>query len=137
MKKITFLLGCLLLAPMAQAQAGDLTGNWKMVGWTLPNAIPIKAHLPTFSFQGDRISGTTGCNQYRGTFTLSGDSITFSNLATTRMACPAPVNQQEQAFLQALSGKTLKVTRIAESLTLTTDDNSMLNIRRSTLQDKK
>ncbi|GAA5504335.1 hypothetical protein Dxin01_04105 [Deinococcus xinjiangensis] len=137
MKKVTFSLLLCLAAPLAAAQATDLAGNWKMVGWTLPNAIPIKAHLPTLIFKGKQVSGTAGCNTYMGSYTLSGNSITFSDLGLTRMACGEPVEQQEQAFMQTLSGKTLTVTRVGDSLTLTTKDGYMLNIRRSTLQDKK
>ncbi len=136
MKKLTFLLLASLLSAPAAAQATDLTGNWKMVGWTLPNAIPIKAHLPTLVFKGAQVSGTAGCNRYSGSYSLSGGNITFGHLALTRMACAEPVNQQEQAFMKTLSGQTLKLTRVAESLTLTTKDNFMLNIRRSTLQNK-
>ena len=136
MKKVTFLTLAFLLLPVAGAQSTDLTGNWKMVGWTLPNAIPIKAHLPTLVFKGGQVSGTAGCNRYSGSYSVSGGSITFGSLSLTRMACAEPVNQQEQAFIQALSGKTLKMQRVADSLTLTTNDNYMLNIRRSTLQGK-
>lgn len=39
------------------------------------------------------VSGSGGCNSMTGTATISGDSITFSPIASTRMACtPAAMN---------------------------------------------
>ena len=51
-----------------------------------------------------RVSGDTGCNMYNGAYTLSGASITFGPLATTRRACLSDdANRQEQQFLAALA----------------------------------
>lgn len=136
MKKFTLLLGLLLAGPV-QAQAGDLAGQWKVVGWTLPDFVPVKGKLPFLVFKGKQVSGFSGCNQFNGTVNINGDQIKFSDLGTTRMACGGPVMQQEQAFLSALNGKTLKVDRVADSLTFTNPDGYMLNIRRSTVQPKK
>lgn len=59
-----------------------------------------------------RASGSTGCNRFSGTYQLSGDSLHFGPLVSTRRACLDPdMNQQEQAFLQALGGtRTWKAT---------------------------
>ena len=139
MKKFTF-LSVLFLAGTVHAQTGaqpgDLGGQWKMVGWTLPDFVPIKGKLPVLIFKGNQVSGNSGCNQFSGSVSVNGTSITFSNLSTTRMACDGPVMQQEQTFLKALSGQTLKVERVADSLTFTNTDGYMVNIRRSTLQPK-
>jgi heat shock protein HslJ len=49
------------------------------------------------------VSGSSGCNHYAGTFRVSGSQIRFSpRLASTRIACPRPVDLQEAAFLNAL-----------------------------------
>lgn len=139
MKKFTFALGtalALLAAGTAQTQAGDLSGQWKLVGWTLPDYVPVKGHLPYIVFKGGQISGYAGCNKFSGTQSVSGGQMMVGTLNTTRMACEPAVMAQEQTFLKALSGS-LKVERVADSLTLTTADGHMLNIRRSTLQPKK
>jgi heat shock protein HslJ len=50
-----------------------------------------------------RAAGSTGCNSYGGTYEVSGDSISFSRLVSTRRAClDQKANQQEQRFLSAL-----------------------------------
>jgi heat shock protein HslJ len=50
------------------------------------------------------LSGNSGCNTYNGTYTVTGNKITISPLASTRMACsdPAGVMEQETQFLAAL-----------------------------------
>ena len=50
-----------------------------------------------------RVSGSTGCNQYNAAYTADGNTLRFSAVASTRMACADPaVDEQEQAFLRAL-----------------------------------
>lgn len=50
-----------------------------------------------------RVSGSTGCNRLMGSYRLEGDTLTFSRLASTRMACPGDMARLEQAWLAALS----------------------------------
>ncbi|MEK6720271.1 MAG: META domain-containing protein [Chloroflexota bacterium] len=57
---------------------------------------------PTIRFDGDRISGTTGCNTFGGMFELSGDRISFSELVMTEIGCGGAVGEQESRFLEAL-----------------------------------
>jgi len=46
------------------------------------------------------VTGTTGCNQLSGSFTVINDRLSFgSNIVTTRMACPG---YEERTFLDAL-----------------------------------
>ncbi len=50
-----------------------------------------------------RAHGGTGCNIFSGPYELSGDSLRFGPLASTRRACLDPeMNRQESAFLNAL-----------------------------------
>jgi heat shock protein HslJ len=134
-----------IAAPSASAQTqpsgpADVSGNWKVVGWTLPNVIPVRGYVPTLKFSGTgqslSVSGKAGCNFINGPVTLQGDQLTFGVLVSTRVACSVAVGQQETALIKALSGQTLTALRVADSLTLTTKDGSELNIRRSTLQGK-
>lgn len=48
------------------------------------------------------VSGHGGCNRYRGRVSITGESISFSPLSATRMACSTTVMTQEQKFHQAL-----------------------------------
>ena len=56
--------------------------------------------------------GSTGCNQFTGRYELSGDSLRFGPLASTRRAClDSAMNQQESAFLRALEeARTWQIT---------------------------
>jgi heat shock protein HslJ len=60
-----------------------------------------------------------------GSVAVSGDRIALTGLATTRMACPAPVMAQEKAFLDALTAaRTFRLE--AGSLTLHDDAGNEL-----------
>ena len=127
----------------AQVQSSgptDVLGYWKVVGWTLSNVIPVRGYVPTLKFSGAgnslTVTGKAGCNFINGPVTLSGNQLSFGILVSTRVACSVSVGQQETALIKALSGQTLTVLRVADSLTLTTKNGSELNIRRSTLQGK-
>lgn len=62
---------------------------------------------PTMVFEVDgSLSGSGGCNQYSGSFRTDGDRITVRDLASTMMACEAPLMAREQAFSAALGGAT-------------------------------
>lgn len=48
------------------------------------------------------VSGHGGCNRYRGRVSITGESISFSPMASTKMACTPAAMAQEQKFHQAL-----------------------------------
>jgi putative lipoprotein len=48
------------------------------------------------------VSGHGGCNRYHGRVSLTGESMSFSPLASTKMACTPAAMAQEQKFHQAL-----------------------------------
>lgn len=55
----------------------------------------------TISADGTQVSGHGGCNRMSGPVEIRGDRISFTQLASTRMACPAG-QQLESAFFDAL-----------------------------------
>lgn len=61
---------------------------------------------PTLVFDsGGQVSGSTGCNQYSGSVTLSGTSISFSPMTATRMACLDTTQMaQERRYLEEIVG---------------------------------
>ncbi len=64
---------------------------------------PLTERPATLAFKGDSLSGTGGCNRFVGGFTGEGFRLTVSpNLASTMMACSAPLMKQEQQMLEAL-----------------------------------
>ncbi|WP_295445839.1 META domain-containing protein [uncultured Thiodictyon sp.] len=57
-----------------------------------------------FRFEAGHLSGSAGCNQIGGAYTLAGDRLTFKpTIRSTMMACPEPLMKQEQAVGLALT----------------------------------
>jgi heat shock protein HslJ len=75
----------------------------------------------TLVFDGDRISGTSGCNRYfasvKETGELPGD-LQVSEIGGTRMACPKAVMSLENRYLKALQSTT-RYSFMAGKLALT------------------
>lgn len=59
----------------------------------------------TFSADG-RVAGSTGCNSFGATATVSGNQITFGDVASTRRACNGPAGSLEADVLRVLDGVT-------------------------------
>jgi heat shock protein HslJ len=74
-----------------------------------------------------RVSGSGGCNQFSGKYSLELDRMTFSALAATRMLCvPAPQGQEDMFF------KALELTRrvqLADGVLLLLDEQGKPLIR--------
>lgn len=84
---------------------------WKVTGLvsgstasSLPAGTEDEARL-TFTEDGS-VEGSLGCNSFHGKAAVSGSTITFGPLASTRKMCPGPQMKLERALLAALEGKT-------------------------------
>lgn len=92
-------------ALMLTACGGDgssLTGSeWIL---TALEAQPVIAEAPiTVAFTDElEVGGTAGCNTYSGSYEVDGDTISFGLMATTRVACPQPIMEQEASYLAVL-----------------------------------
>ena len=70
------------------------------------------------TFTDGKMAGNAGCNQYTAAYTLDGEKLAISGVATTAMACPAIPSALEKAYLAALEkvatyairGATLELT---------------------------
>jgi heat shock protein HslJ len=81
-----------------------LTGSsWELTAYDSQQ--PISDHQPTLQFETDQVSGTTGCNQYGGSYQVDDGSITFEGIYNTEMACQEPedIMDQERAYLEMLN----------------------------------
>jgi heat shock protein HslJ len=88
--------------------------DWNLVEW---EGMTILADaVPTLAFDENGLGGTTGCNNYFGSFTVDGAAITIGEVGMTEMWCEG-VMEQEQAFVRVL--------QTAESFTL---ENQTLTI---------
>ncbi|HSO45047.1 MAG TPA: META domain-containing protein [Rhodoferax sp.] len=72
----------------------------------------------TARFEGGRVSGFSGCNQFTGAYTLDRDSLVIGPLAATMMACPEPQMALEKAVNRAFTG-TLRHAIVLDHLSLT------------------
>ncbi len=52
--------------------------------------------------QGDKLSGSGGCNRLFGSYDLNGNSLEFHSVASTRMACPGHSMDNEARILEVL-----------------------------------
>ena len=50
----------------------------------------------------DRVAGNASCNRFTGSFRLTGEGLSFGQMANTMMACEEPLNSQEIRFLELL-----------------------------------
>lgn len=92
--------------PRPEATA-DLTNTyWRitaMQGEPAPRLPSVReAHLILRSFEGGGFVATVGCNRLIGEFSVEGDSLTLTAGATTRMACPPPLDNAEERLLAVL-----------------------------------
>ena len=96
--------------------------------WVLDSARDVTLPLgivPTAGFHDGVVRGYTGCNQYSAPYTVDGDSLDIGDLAMTRMACPPPRDEVEQAYVAALGGVTTWAID-GEELVLSDGEGEML-----------
>jgi heat shock protein HslJ/uncharacterized membrane protein len=84
-----------------------IEGGWRVIGLgtdELPAGV-----IATVVFGRDgQVSGKSGCNQFSGPYMLSGEGLSFGNLAQTKMACDSPAMEVEQRINDLIA----KVTRV-------------------------
>lgn len=92
--------------------------------WTLVSlngqALDPKSLRPQVTFEGNRISGSTGCNQFSGLHQRAAGRSRFMNMMQTERACLAAIGDPmatEAAFIAAL-GKVDQISLSANRLTL-------------------
>jgi heat shock protein HslJ len=86
-------------------QGGLVGTEWRLVemeGQTLPDR-PTATLVFT---ETGRVAGNGSCNRFFGNVTVSGPNIGFSQMGSTRMACPGPASELEPRYLGALQRAT-------------------------------
>lgn len=84
----------------------NLDGNWTLAVFpyqkkTLAEVFGSRVVELRFSKDSSAVTGTTGCNRFRGTYTADAENLTISpNLILTKMAC---TDYDERLFLNALN----------------------------------
>ncbi|MCS6846640.1 MAG: META domain-containing protein [Anaerolineae bacterium] len=113
-------------APQRRELAGT---NWVVTGYNNGKQAVVGVLEGTelaVSFGADgRVSGSSGCNNFTGSFTQTGDAIEIGPLASTAKMCANPegIMEQEAQFLQAMqSAKVIQLD--GDRLTLRTADGA-------------
>ena len=83
----------------------SLIGTWKVTSYRISDVqssvvAGTEAHL-TFNEDGT-VAGTSGCNEFGGSYTVEGDQITFKDVVSTLKLCDSPLMEQEEAMQQVL-----------------------------------
>lgn len=79
--------------------------NWTLTSYLGPNGTGVKVPAgvaATALFKGAAMTGNSGCNQYRGSYTVDGNKLTIGQTLSTLMACEQAKMALEQAYLAVL-----------------------------------
>jgi heat shock protein HslJ/membrane-bound inhibitor of C-type lysozyme len=90
------------LAGCGGAPASLLEGGWRVEhveGAILPEGSEVTMAFDTAT---SRVSGKSACNRFMGSYTLTGEGLSFGPAAGTMMACPADLMAVERTFLDRL-----------------------------------
>jgi heat shock protein HslJ len=107
-------------APADPPTSDPTASAWELESGALDGSpIPILGSHPiTLSFTEDGAGGTAACNGYGGSYSISGNELTLSEVFQTEMACmPEETMESEQKYLEAL-GRVAKFTMTEVTLTL-------------------
>jgi len=98
-----------------------IVGSWQLASLSDDSGgtTPVLATAPiTAQFTNvGNLSGSSGCNKYVTSYTVTGLSISVSPISTTKMACAPDVMAQESAYLTLLQ-KSGRFTLYGDSMTL-------------------
>lgn len=83
-----------------------------------------RAHL---TISGERVTGSTGCNDLQGIVARTGSKLTFGELSVTLKACTGLVDDLEKAMLAALKGE-VTYSIEANRLELRTPDGNGIDL---------
>jgi heat shock protein HslJ len=106
--------------------------TWKVESIITPDAVSSVAGGEkaafTFATHGG-VNGNTGCNEFAGTFEQTSDTITFGQVAMTKMACTGGADTMERAVLALFDGRPVAYKIEADQLTMTNPDGHGLQLR--------
>lgn len=117
----------------SQRAASALNGTWRLnhlggTAATLDELFPNEKPTITFDMAAFRVSGTGGCNRYTGEFSVDNYSISFGQVASTRMFCQGV---QENVYFQTLpKANKFSVSEDGTTLNLIMGDIAMMRFTR-------
>ena len=132
MRLVTIVIAMLaLLDGCARTRVSPPGQDVSLIGtsWTVERIEDLVADRATTTvrFEEGRVSGRGGCNQYTGFLQAAGSALRVSETRSTRMACAAPVMQQETRFLSALAA--VRTARREGDRVLLLDETGHVRVR--------
>jgi heat shock protein HslJ len=108
----------------------SISGEWTAI--EIDGEPILETVHPQVEFAEDgRVSGCATINRIAGSYTMAGDVLQLSPLATTMMAGPPELMAQEACFLETMSGD-LRVSVMADgSVLLSSAGHSVRLVRRA------
>jgi heat shock protein HslJ len=101
----------------------NVSGSWLWVETIKgeETVIPRDAGAFSVTFSEGSLTGTTDCNNFSGTFTVSENTIAIGAVAMSKKFCE---DSQEMEFTQQFIGN-LTVSQVGDALTLTHSDGTI------------
>ena len=84
-----------------------------------------------FDEKSNKVTGFAGCNSFFGTYSANGNSITFSNVATSKKYCSKVIMSTENQIVNALNSAT-SFTITDKTLSLLENDTTLLKANKTT-----
>ena len=131
---LAVLVGIATLAACGGDEDGGEAGSADVssiegVPWVLASGVDVEGWeevAPSATFEDGRVSGSTGCNRFTGSYTIDGETLELGQIASTRMACLPPGDAVEQAYLAALGRVAAWSVEDDELALLDADDEEVL-----------
>ncbi len=141
---LSLLTGCANVIPPCGAKISPPSSElrntkWELTRWNLaPNSVgevrarPIpqgeagNAIQIVFDAEGQRVSGSTGCNRFTASLDEDSRGFTFKQIASTRMACTPQRMELENDFLYELNDYR-SIVRNGDQLLMIGSDREVLS----------
>ena len=148
---LAFLTGCANVIPPCGAKTSPPSSElrntkWELTRWNLPpNAYgEVRARqIPQgessnpiqiiFDANGERVSGSTGCNRFTAQLDEDSRGFTFSKIASTKMACTPQRTELENDFLYELNDYR-SIVRNGDQLLMIGSDREVLSFTQRPLK---
>ncbi|HEU4760815.1 MAG TPA: META domain-containing protein [Gemmatimonadales bacterium] len=111
----------------ASADSGLAGGEWSLVafgGEPGPAGAGDRPATLVFTPGTNRVGGFAGCNRAGGTYVIKGDSIRFSPMVLTRMACDKGMELEQRFVAMTDSARTWR--RTADTLELMGESGTVI-----------
>ncbi|MFN3892904.1 MAG: META domain-containing protein [Beijerinckiaceae bacterium] len=133
MRMITLAFLVSLAATGAAMAQSDLTGSAWLAEDIMGRGVVDRAQSTLQPLPDGRVAGSSGCNRFNGKGAVSHGKVEIGPLATTRMACPPALMDQETRYLKALAASRRYDIR-EDGLLRFYDETGALTIRFSRLK---